>query len=122
MLEALYSFSQSSKRNANLGRVYHGGLSVQTAKLKTVLTASIQEKNNATSANKVFTTQNLGTTMYMTCGISCADCARAIINSGVSKIVLRRGRGATNEKWQDSAKRSEQMFKEAGIVVEYFDL
>jgi len=35
---------------------------------------------------------------------------------------LRRGRGATNEKWQDSAKRSEQMFKEAGIVVEYFDL
>ena len=64
----------------------------------------------------------LGTTMYMTCGISCADCARAIINSGVSKIVLRRGRGATNEKWQDSAKRSEQMFKEAGIVVEYFDL
>ena len=64
----------------------------------------------------------LGTTMYMTCGISCADCARAIINSGVSKIVLRRGRGATNEKWQDSAKRSEQMFKEAGIIVEYFDL
>ena len=33
----------------------------------------------------------LGTTMYMTCGISCADCARAIINSGISKIVLRSG-------------------------------
>lgn len=64
----------------------------------------------------------LGTTMYMTCGISCADCARAIINSGISKIVLRKGRGATNEKWQESAKRSEQMFKEAGIKVEYFNL
>jgi len=24
----------------------------------------------------------LGTTMYMTCGISCADCARAIISAG----------------------------------------
>ena len=63
----------------------------------------------------------LGTTMYMTCGISCADCARAIINSGISKIVLREGKGATNEKWQESAKRSQQMFEEAGVVVEYYD-
>jgi dCMP deaminase len=63
----------------------------------------------------------LGTTMYMTCGTSCADCARAIINSGISKIVLREGRGATNPKWQDSAKRSQQMFKEAGVIVEYYD-
>lgn len=63
----------------------------------------------------------LGTTMYMTCGISCADCARAIINSGISKIVLREGRGATNEKWQESSKRSMQMFKEAGIEVTYFE-
>lgn len=63
----------------------------------------------------------LGTTMYMTCGISCADCARAIINSGISKIVLREGRGATNERWQESSKRSMQMFKEAGIEVTYFE-
>jgi dCMP deaminase len=63
----------------------------------------------------------LGTTMYMTCGISCADCTRAIINSGISKIILRSGRGATNPKWQESAQRSEQMFKEAGTIVEYYD-
>ena len=63
----------------------------------------------------------LGTTMYMTCGISCADCARAIINSGISKIVLREGKGATNEKWQESAVRSMIMFKEAGVLVEYYD-
>jgi dCMP deaminase len=63
----------------------------------------------------------LGTTMYMTCGISCADCARAIINSGISKIVLREGKGATNEKWQESAKRSMMMFAEAGVIVEYYD-
>ena len=54
----------------------------------------------------------LGTTMYMTCGISCADCARAIINSGISKIVLREGRGATNPIWQESAQRSMKMFEE----------
>ena len=63
----------------------------------------------------------LDTTMYMTCGISCADCARAIINSGIFKIVLRSGKGATNPKWQESAERSNQMFKEAGIVIEYYD-
>lgn len=63
----------------------------------------------------------LGTTMYMTCGISCADCARGIINSGISKIVLRKGKGATNQKWQESAERSNQMFIEAGIIIEYYD-
>ncbi len=63
----------------------------------------------------------LGTTMYMTCGISCADCARAIINSGISKIVLRKGKGATNIKWQESAERSMIMFKEAGVIITFFD-
>jgi dCMP deaminase len=63
----------------------------------------------------------LGTTMYMTCGISCADFARAIINSGISKIVLREGKGATNIKWQESAERSMIMFEEAGVIVEYYD-
>ncbi len=63
----------------------------------------------------------LGTTMYMTCGISCADCARAIISAGVEKIVLRSGKGAMSPKWQESAERSNQMFKEAGIIVELFD-
>jgi dCMP deaminase len=63
----------------------------------------------------------LVTTMYMTCGISCADCARAIINSGISKIVLREGKGATNIKWQESAERSMIMFEEAGVIVEYYD-
>jgi len=63
----------------------------------------------------------LGTTMYMTCGISCADCARAIINAGISKIVLRSGKGAMSQKWVESAQRSNQMFKEAGIQIEYYD-
>jgi deoxycytidylate deaminase len=57
----------------------------------------------------------------MTCGISCADCARAIISAGVEKIVLRSGKGAMSPKWQESAERSNQMFKEAGIIVEFFD-
>ena len=63
----------------------------------------------------------LGTTMYMTCGMSCSDCARAIINSGISKIVLRKGKGAKGNKWNESAERSMKMFKEAGVIVEYYD-
>ena len=63
----------------------------------------------------------LGTTMYMTCGMSCSDCARAIINSGVSKIVLRKGKGAKGNKWNESAERSMKMLEEAGVIVEYYD-
>ena len=63
----------------------------------------------------------LGTTMYMTCGISCSDCARAIINSGISKIVLRKGKGAKGDKWNESSIRSMIMFKEARVIVEYYD-
>ena len=63
----------------------------------------------------------LGTTMYMTCGMSCSDCARAIINSGISKIVLRKGKGAKGDKWNESSIRSMKMFEESGVIVEYYD-
>ena len=64
----------------------------------------------------------LGTTMYMTCGISCADCARAIISAGIQKVVFRSTSVSANSaKWQESAERSNQMFKEAGIEIEYYD-
>jgi dCMP deaminase len=64
----------------------------------------------------------LGTTMYMTCGISCADCARAIISAGIKKVVFcSTSVSANSVKWQESAERSNQMFKEAGIEIEYYD-
>ena len=62
----------------------------------------------------------LNTTMYMTCDISCADCARGIINAGISKIVFSKSNKPWNTIWKDSAERSIQMFKEAGIDVKYF--
>ena len=63
----------------------------------------------------------LGTTMYMTCDISCADCARGIISAGISKVVFRKSTKPWPEKWRQSAERSNQMFKEAGVIVEYYD-
>lgn len=62
-----------------------------------------------------------GTTMYLTCGIPCADCARGIINSGIVCIFCERGEGAKGPKWEESAERSWQMFDEAGVNVQFYD-
>ena len=64
----------------------------------------------------------LGCTMYMTCDISCADCARGIINAGIKKVVFCKSDKPWNQIWKDSAERSVKMFEEAGIEVEYFNL
>lgn len=63
---------------------------------------------------------SLGATMY-TQGIPCADCARAIIQGGVAKVVVHkqwmRGGGFV-DRWAESCRRSEQMFAEAGVTLE----
>ena len=63
-----------------------------------------------------------GCTMYLTCGIPCADCARGIINAGISRIFVTRAQGPSSQKWQDSAERSMDMFDEAGVKVRWYDV
>jgi dCMP deaminase len=63
-----------------------------------------------------------GTTMYLTCGIPCADCCRGIINAGIITIVCEVGEaGAKGPKWEESGKRSLQMFNEAGVKIQYYE-
>lgn len=62
-----------------------------------------------------------GCTMYLTCGIPCSDCSRGIINSGISKIVCERVGGAVGNLWDEHAKRSLEMFNEAGVVIDYYE-
>ena len=62
-----------------------------------------------------------GCTMYLTCGVPCADCARGIINAGIVRIFVARGGGAKSQKWIDSAERSMEMFEEAGVSVQWYD-
>ena len=62
-----------------------------------------------------------GTTMYLSCGIPCADCARGIINAGIARIFCERGGGATGIKWAESAERSWEMLDEAGVSVQFYD-
>ena len=63
-----------------------------------------------------------GCTMYLSCGIPCADCARGIINAGIIRIFCERNGSATNlPKWKESADRSWEMFKEADVEVCFYD-
>jgi dCMP deaminase len=62
------------------------------------------------------------TTMHLTCGIPCADCARGIISSGVKAIYCKQEDTTKNrEHWDEHAKRSVQMFQEAGVDIFYYE-
>ena len=63
-----------------------------------------------------------GCTMYLSCGIPCSDCARGIINAGITRIFCERGGSTTNTpKWDESAERSWEMFDEVGVKVCFYD-
>ena len=62
-----------------------------------------------------------GSTVYMTCSISCADCARAMISAGIVKVYFEQNAVVKNlAKWSESADRALQMFEEAGVIVEIY--
>jgi len=62
-----------------------------------------------------------GCIMY-TNGVPCADCARAIIQSGIKEIVVDRAWNDNNtERWIEHAKRSLVMFSEVGVKVRYYE-
>lgn len=63
-----------------------------------------------------------GCTMYLSCGIPCADCSRGIINAGIRRVVCEPLGVAQTGQWAESIKRSTTMFNEAGVTVEYFDV
>ena len=60
------------------------------------------------------------TTMYLTCGVPCTDCARGIINAGISKIYCEKNDVTKGTQWSEHGKRSIIMFEEAGVEVEYY--
>lgn len=62
-----------------------------------------------------------GCSMVMTCGVPCSDCARGIINSGISNIYVNSNDPLmVREKWKESVNRSLTMFEEAGVGVHYY--
>lgn len=60
-----------------------------------------------------------GCTMYA-CWAACADCARAIIQSGIAKVVTHKDTmDLTPEHWKDSINKAFEMFEESGVVIEF---
>ena len=59
--------------------------------------------------------------MYLSCGVPCADCARGIINSGISRIFCERNDLTKGEQWRESVERSWDMLEEAGVAVKFYD-
>lgn len=78
------------------------------------------ERNAIYNAAKVGTPID-NSEMYLTCGIPCCDCARAIINSGIKKIYCKTDDTTHNKaKWDEHDKRSLIMFEECGVEVVYY--
>ena len=59
------------------------------------------------------------TTMYITPLYPCHECARSIITSGVSKIVVRLSEDGGTRLTEKTYVISKQMFKEAGVHIEF---
>ena len=57
----------------------------------------------------------------MSCYIPCTDCARAIIQVGITEVILGDDGSNDRQKWVDAAKRSKQMFEEAGVKVRHYN-
>ena len=62
------------------------------------------------------------TTMYLTCGMPCCDCTRAIINAGIRKVYMYPGNaGGKGPHWKEMAIRSKAMFEESGVEIVYYE-
>jgi dCMP deaminase len=66
------------------------------------------------------TVRPIGWTLYVSPLPPCNECAKAIIQSGIKKIIWKDGK--TSDKWKDSFMTSYQMFEEAGVEVECLNL
>lgn len=60
--------------------------------------------------------------IIVTSGIPCADCARAIINSGIKAVYCKTICTTKNkEKWNESQEKALQMLKECKVDVIFYD-
>lgn len=67
-----------------------------------------------------------GCIIYLSCGIPCMDCMRAIISSGIRTIVCERtnseiNTGSKQSMWNEHAVRSLTLAKETSIHIIFYD-
>ena len=60
-------------------------------------------------------------TIYLTSGLPCMDCARGIVNSGIKIVWCKKECTTKNkEKWIESQTKSLQLLNECGVQVYYY--
>lgn len=76
--------------------------------------------------NAIYNAARVGTplknsTIYLTSGLPCIDCARGIVNSGIKRVYCKEECTTKNkEKWNESQKRSRELLIECGIEIIYY--
>ena len=76
--------------------------------------------------NAIYNAARVGTplknsTIYLTSGLPCMDCARGIVNSGIKRVYCKEVCTTKNkEKWDESQKKSLQLLLECGVDVIYY--
>ena len=78
------------------------------------------ERNAIYNAARVGTPLK-GSTIYLTSGLPCMDCARGIVNSGIKIVYCKEVCTTKNkDKWDESQKKSLQLLLECGVEVKYY--
>lgn len=76
--------------------------------------------------NAIYNAARVGTrlknsTIYLTSGLPCMDCARGIVNCGIKTIYCKHICTTKNkEKWEESQEKSYQLLLECGINVNFY--
>lgn len=76
--------------------------------------------------NSIYNAARIGvslknSTIYLTSGLPCMDCARGIINSGVKIVYCKRVCTTKNkEMWEEQQKKSLDMLHECGVEVIFY--
>jgi len=76
--------------------------------------------------NAVYNATLLGTSLkgcrMHTNGIPCADCARAVVQSGIKEVIVDKYWDDNNDDiWIENAKRTKILFQEAGVKIRYWE-
>jgi dCMP deaminase len=60
-------------------------------------------------------------TIYLTSGLPCMDCARGIVNSGIKTVYCKEVCTTKNkEKWGESQSKTKQLLNECGVNLIYY--
>jgi dCMP deaminase len=60
-------------------------------------------------------------TIYLTSGLPCMDCARGIVNSGIKTVYCKEVCTTKNrDKWDESQNKAKQLLTECGVKIVFY--